>query len=71
MSYMVAGEDLIFFHVSSKFSSPVTSSARFTKEIRRALLDLRQIFDQAQAAREGGATEKKTNGGCRNGKKER
>ncbi|XP_012285160.1 carnitine O-palmitoyltransferase 1, muscle isoform isoform X2 [Orussus abietinus] len=44
VSYIIAGEDLIFFHVSSKHSSPETNSVRFAREIERALLDMRELF---------------------------
>ena len=40
VSYIVAGEDVIFFHISSKRSSPQTDSERFQKNIGRALHDL-------------------------------
>merc|ERR1712113_88425 len=49
VSYMVAGEDRLFFHVSSKFSSKHTSSPRFRDEIKNALTDLKLIFTKATA----------------------
>ncbi|XP_015585917.1 carnitine O-palmitoyltransferase 1, liver isoform isoform X2 [Cephus cinctus] len=44
VSYIIAGEDLIFFHISSKQSSPQTNSARFAKHIEKALADMRELF---------------------------
>lgn len=44
VSYIVAGEDLIFFHISSKISSPVTNSSRFAKNIEKALDDMKTLF---------------------------
>ncbi|XP_038612616.1 carnitine O-palmitoyltransferase 1, muscle isoform [Tachyglossus aculeatus] len=45
VSYMIAGEKTIFFHVSSKFSSPETNAQRFGKNIRQALLDIAALFE--------------------------
>ncbi|XP_071590414.1 carnitine O-palmitoyltransferase 1, muscle isoform [Heliangelus exortis] len=45
VSYIIAGENLISFHVSSKFSSPETDSKRFAGHIRQAMLDISQLFD--------------------------
>lgn len=44
VSYMIAGEDVIFFHVSSKKSSPETDSSRFTNHLRSALRDIQVLF---------------------------
>jgi carnitine O-palmitoyltransferase 1, liver isoform len=43
VSYMVSGENSVFFHVSSKFSAPNTDSARFVERIRVAMADLREL----------------------------
>ncbi|KAM3863493.1 carnitine O-palmitoyltransferase 1, liver isoform [Diretmus argenteus] len=40
VSYIIVGEDLINFHVSSKHSCPETDSHRFGAQISRALLDI-------------------------------
>lgn len=48
VSYMIAGEDLLFFHVSSKKSSAQTNSARFADNIEGALRDMRTMFEAAQ-----------------------
>lgn len=45
VSYIIVGENKIFFHVSSKFSSGKTSSERFAKNIRRAMKDMISLFD--------------------------
>jgi len=44
VSYIIAGEDLIFFHISSKKSSPETDSNRFASQIGRALADMKSLF---------------------------
>jgi len=44
VSYIIAGEDLIFFHISSKKSSGDTDSNRFAQQISKALDDMRQLF---------------------------
>ncbi|BET00194.1 carnitine [Nesidiocoris tenuis] len=44
VSYIIAGEDIIFFHVSSYKSCPDTDSAKFVKDIEQALSDLRTLF---------------------------
>jgi len=44
VSYIIAGEDVVFFHVSSKKSSNDTNSTRFGQNIVRALDDIRNVF---------------------------
>lgn len=44
VSYIVAGEDLVFFHISSKQSCLTTSSNRFAENIGRALDDMKNMF---------------------------
>ncbi|XP_075561613.1 LOW QUALITY PROTEIN: carnitine O-palmitoyltransferase 1, muscle isoform [Pelecanus crispus] len=46
VSYIIAGENLINFHVSSKFSSSETDSKRFGRNIRQAMLDIAELFDK-------------------------
>uniref|UniRef100_A0A8B9K376 Carnitine O-palmitoyltransferase 1, muscle isoform n=1 Tax=Astyanax mexicanus TaxID=7994 RepID=A0A8B9K376_ASTMX len=48
VSYIIIGENLITFHISSKFSCPETDSHRFGQNIRQAMLDIRALFDQKQ-----------------------
>uniref|UniRef100_A0A023GNS8 carnitine O-palmitoyltransferase n=1 Tax=Amblyomma triste TaxID=251400 RepID=A0A023GNS8_AMBTT len=45
VSYLIAGEDHLFFHVSSKRSSPETDSLRFAKHIEQSLKDMRALFE--------------------------
>ncbi|KAK1137459.1 hypothetical protein K0M31_001968 [Melipona bicolor] len=44
VSYIIAGENLVFFHISCKRSSPETNAARFAKQIERALADMKNLF---------------------------
>ncbi|XP_008553857.1 carnitine O-palmitoyltransferase 1, liver isoform isoform X1 [Microplitis demolitor] len=44
VSYIIAGEDLIFFHISSKTSSPATDSSRFARNIEKALADIKDLM---------------------------
>ncbi|KAM9481838.1 carnitine O-palmitoyltransferase 1, muscle isoform 1-T2 [Clarias gariepinus] len=50
VSYIIVGENLITFHISSKFSSPETDSHRFGHNIRQAMLDIRALFNQKEKA---------------------
>ena len=47
VSYMVSGEDEMFFHVSSKHSNPATDSDRFVENIFKALADIREVMTLA------------------------
>ncbi|XP_007453938.1 PREDICTED: carnitine O-palmitoyltransferase 1, muscle isoform isoform X4 [Lipotes vexillifer] len=49
VSYMIAGENTMFFHVSSKFSSSETNAQRFGNHIRQALLDIADLFQVPKA----------------------
>ncbi|KAM8891227.1 carnitine O-palmitoyltransferase 1, liver isoform 2-T2 [Spinachia spinachia] len=44
VSYIILGENLINFHISSKYSSPETDSQRFGGHIRQAMLDMQNLF---------------------------
>ncbi|XP_035520365.1 carnitine O-palmitoyltransferase 1, liver isoform isoform X1 [Morone saxatilis] len=44
VSYIIVGENLINFHISSKHSSPETDSHRFGTNIRQAMLDILALF---------------------------
>uniref|UniRef100_A0A8C3B5E8 carnitine O-palmitoyltransferase n=1 Tax=Cyclopterus lumpus TaxID=8103 RepID=A0A8C3B5E8_CYCLU len=44
VSYIIVGENLINFHISSKHSSPETDSHRFGANIRQAMLDILDLF---------------------------
>lgn len=45
VSYIVSGEDLISFHVSSKKTCPITDSSRFIDRIVQAMADIRTLFE--------------------------
>jgi hypothetical protein len=47
VSYMMADDARTFFHVSSKRSCATTDSARFMTQIKRALTDMRALFEEA------------------------
>jgi hypothetical protein len=67
VSYIVMGEDRIFFHISSKKSSEKTvskihvklifilkllnikDSYRFGQEIRKALIDTKEVFEKMKS----------------------
>uniref|UniRef100_A0A672GD68 Carnitine O-palmitoyltransferase 1, muscle isoform n=1 Tax=Salarias fasciatus TaxID=181472 RepID=A0A672GD68_SALFA len=44
VSYIIVGENLITFHISSKFSCPDTDSYRFGQHIRKAMIDIQALF---------------------------
>ncbi|XP_076640143.1 carnitine O-palmitoyltransferase whd isoform X1 [Colletes latitarsis] len=44
VSYIIAGENLLFFHISCKRTSPETNAARFANRIEKALADLKVLF---------------------------
>ncbi|KAG1659481.1 Carnitine O-palmitoyltransferase 1, liver isoform [Nymphon striatum] len=48
VSYIIAGEDAVFFHVSSKKSMTNTNSIRFVKAIEKALSDIRFLYEDSQ-----------------------
>ncbi|CAF1988912.1 unnamed protein product [Rotaria magnacalcarata] len=45
VSYIIASEDLIFFHISSNKSSPETDSTRFGQRIKQAMEDMRELLE--------------------------
>lgn len=45
VSYIIVGENLINFHISSKFSSSETDSHRFGRNIQRAMVDMVGLFN--------------------------
>uniref|UniRef100_H3CYN5 carnitine O-palmitoyltransferase n=1 Tax=Tetraodon nigroviridis TaxID=99883 RepID=H3CYN5_TETNG len=45
VSYIILGENLINFHISSKRSSPETDSHRFGTNIKRAMVDMLNLFE--------------------------
>uniref|UniRef100_A0A674NVJ6 Carnitine O-palmitoyltransferase 1, muscle isoform n=1 Tax=Takifugu rubripes TaxID=31033 RepID=A0A674NVJ6_TAKRU len=46
VSYIIVGENLITFHISSKFSCPHTDSYRFGQHIQKAMLDIQALFTE-------------------------
>uniref|UniRef100_H3AEI2 Carnitine O-palmitoyltransferase 1, muscle isoform n=1 Tax=Latimeria chalumnae TaxID=7897 RepID=H3AEI2_LATCH len=48
VSYIIVGEDLITFHISSKYSSPETDSHRFAKNIQQAMMDLKTLQESSR-----------------------
>uniref|UniRef100_A0A8C6USI3 carnitine O-palmitoyltransferase n=1 Tax=Neogobius melanostomus TaxID=47308 RepID=A0A8C6USI3_9GOBI len=44
VSYIIVGENLINFHISSKHSSPETDSHRFGGHIQQAMMDILDLF---------------------------
>ncbi|XP_012543744.2 carnitine O-palmitoyltransferase 1, muscle isoform isoform X2 [Monomorium pharaonis] len=55
VSYIIAGEDLLFFHVSSKRSSSKTDAARFAKQIEKALGDMKDLLEQKKKIHQNGS----------------
>ncbi|XP_029658757.1 carnitine O-palmitoyltransferase 1, liver isoform isoform X2 [Formica exsecta] len=55
VSYIIAGENLLFFHVSSKRSSSKTDAARFAKQIEKALDDMKNLLDQKKKIHQNGS----------------
>ncbi|XP_018360909.1 PREDICTED: carnitine O-palmitoyltransferase 1, muscle isoform isoform X1 [Trachymyrmex cornetzi] len=55
VSYIIAGEDLIFFHVSSKRSSSRTDAAKFAKQIEKALADMKDLLEQKKKIHQNGS----------------
>lgn len=50
VSYIIAGEDMVFFHISAKKSCPGTDASRFAERIEKALADMKQVFEEHQRA---------------------
>ena len=44
ISYMFAGEDKIFFHVSSKRSSPMSDSEKFLNVLNNVLKEMKDLL---------------------------
>ncbi|GFY42836.1 carnitine O-palmitoyltransferase 1, liver isoform [Trichonephila inaurata madagascariensis] len=49
VSYDIASEDVMFFHISSKRISPETDTSRFIGLLEKSLQDVKQIFIDSQA----------------------
>lgn len=48
VSYIVAGEDMMFFHVSSAKTCEKTSSENFIKHLCRAFQDMKFLHEQCK-----------------------
>lgn len=48
VSYIITGEDNIFFHVSCKKSCPTTDAKQFAAKIRTALADILALFNETK-----------------------
>ena len=46
ISYMVPDERIIYFHISSKVSSPSTDSHRFQRHLFESLSELKTLFQK-------------------------
>ncbi|CAG9816018.1 unnamed protein product [Phaedon cochleariae] len=44
VSYIIAGEDVLFFHISNKKGCPTTDCHRFARKIEEALADMKKMF---------------------------
>ncbi|XP_055939231.1 carnitine O-palmitoyltransferase 1, liver isoform-like [Argiope bruennichi] len=49
VSYDIASEDVMFFHISSKRTSPETDTSRFIGLLEKSLQDVKQIFFDSQS----------------------
>ncbi|XP_061706230.1 carnitine O-palmitoyltransferase 1, liver isoform [Cydia pomonella] len=58
VSYIIAGDDLVFFHVSSKKSCPKTSSTNFVNQIERSLKDVQDLFNEYNKKKNGAKNSK-------------
>ncbi|ENN80944.1 hypothetical protein YQE_02649, partial [Dendroctonus ponderosae] len=50
VSYIIAGEDLLFFHISNKKSCPTTDCHRFARKIEQALTDMQELYTEYNQA---------------------
>lgn len=46
VSYIIAGEDVIFYHVTCKVSSQLTDCKRFCANIRESMAEMKALFDE-------------------------
>lgn len=56
VSYIIAGEDNLFFHISNKKSNGQTNCHRFAKHIEQAMLDMRELFTQYKKLQQNGSS---------------
>ena len=55
VSYMVAGNSDVFFHISSKKSAENSDSTRFSRHLKESLRDLKTLFEDAAKQLEASA----------------
>ncbi|KFD58677.1 hypothetical protein M513_00370 [Trichuris suis] len=46
VSYIIAGDHVISYHISAKVSCPTTSASRFRDGLRKSLSDIRALFEE-------------------------
>lgn len=46
VSYIIAGEDAIFFHITAKVSSTKTDCKRFSKTVQESFAEIKALFDE-------------------------
>jgi carnitine O-palmitoyltransferase 1 len=46
ISYMFAGDYRLFFHISSKRSTPRTNSQKFMENLCKSFADMKCLFDE-------------------------
>ncbi|XP_019712682.1 carnitine O-palmitoyltransferase 1, muscle isoform [Hippocampus comes] len=63
VSYIIVGENLITFHISSKFSSPDTDSWRFGQHINKAMMDIQTLFQASNNNKTAGESVMQLNNG--------
>uniref|UniRef100_A0A1L8DYB6 carnitine O-palmitoyltransferase n=1 Tax=Nyssomyia neivai TaxID=330878 RepID=A0A1L8DYB6_9DIPT len=66
VSYIVAGEDMIFFHISAKKSCDLTDASRFADRITQAFADMRSLFEEYKSLTSNGTAQKKASNGIAN-----
>jgi len=59
VSYIISGDDLISFHISSNKSCPITSTPRFADRIVQAMADIKSLFEDLKVQQ---ANRPQTNG---------
>lgn len=50
VSYIISGEDRIYFHISSVKSCPMTSTDRFGKRVCKAMKDMKNLMEEYRIA---------------------
>jgi len=45
VSYIISGEDIIYFHITCKVSSKLTDCKRFSATVKESLAEMKALFD--------------------------